>query len=193
VTADRFVFDPALVAVDAVPDAGGRPLHVEVGFGKDVRILRAAERDPDALFLGVEISRKKVASFCRKVARAGLRNVRAFWGDVRAVLADLQPGSVASYTILFPDPWPKRKHHKHRWIQPETAARLYETLAVGGTLTVATDHDGYRDQIRDVLAASGLTLDYEDSVVPEDDRSLFAMRFERLGETVTYLRWLKTG
>lgn len=192
-TADRFAFDPKEVAVDAPPPPDGRPLHVEVGFGKDIRILRAAERDPEALFLGVEISRKKALSFCRKVARLGLRNVRAFQGDVRAVLAELRAGTVLSYTILFPDPWPKRKHWKHRWIQPDTAARIYETLAVGGRVTVATDHDGYRDQIREVLSGAGLTLDYEAGVVPDDDRTLFTQRFERLGESVTYQRWLKTG
>ena len=80
-----FHFDPREVAVDGrtAVRALGRPLHVEVGFGKDVRILREAEQRPDEWFLGVEISRKKAVKFCQKVARAGLRNVRAYQGDVR--------------------------------------------------------------------------------------------------------------
>lgn len=188
---DRFLFDPAEVAVAEVGPRG-RPLHVEVGFGKDVRVLRAAAERPEEDFVGIEISRKKAASFCRKVARAGLRNVFSHHGDVRRVLAEmLPPGSVASFTILFPDPWPKRRHQKHRWIQPDTARLLARALQPGGALTVATDHDGYREQIRECLAGAGLALEWESADVPPEDRTLFAERFERLGQSVRYLRWRK--
>ena len=97
--------------------------------------------------------------------------------------------SVRSFTILFPDPWPKRRQNKHRWIQPATAALLARALAPGGTLTVATDHDGYVAQIRDALSGAGLALEEESREVPALDRTLFAERFERLGASVTYLRW----
>ncbi len=193
---DRFLLDPERVSVGAegpLPDACGardRPLHVEIGFGKDVRILRMAAADPKALFLGVEISRKKHASFCRKVARLGLANIRAFHGDARHVLLDLLPErSVASFTILFPDPWPKRKHWKNRWITPETAALLARAIRPPGPLIVATDHEGYRTQIRDSLQGAGFVLESERNQVPEDDRTIFTTRFERLGSPVSYLRW----
>jgi len=195
---NRFHFDPDEVAVvgeGPLPQAlatNGRPLHVEVGFGKDVRILREAARHPDARYLGVEISRKKVRKFREKVARAGLRNVRALEGDVRRVLAGLlPPESVVSFTILFPDPWPKRRHRKHRWIQPDTAAQLFRSLRPLGTVTVATDHEGYRDQIRECLAGAGFVLIEERLGVPEEDRTLFAQRFERLGKGVTHQVWLR--
>jgi tRNA (guanine-N7-)-methyltransferase len=190
--ADRFLFDPAEVAVASVVPAG-RPLHVEVGFGKDVRLLREAAARPGEDFVGVEISRKKALSFCRKVARAGLRNVRACQADVRRVLADLPEGSVASFTILFPDPWPKRRHWKNRWIQPGTAALLVRALVPGGTITTATDHEGYRDQIRASLLGAGLELVHEGREVPPEDRTLFTERFERLKAPVTYFRWRKGG
>jgi tRNA (guanine-N7-)-methyltransferase len=189
---DRFHFDPAEVAAAAV-EPRGRPLHVEVGFGKDVRILREAAARPGEDFVGIEISRKKALSFCRKVARAGLRNVRALRGDVRRVLADLPPGSVASFAILFPDPWPKRRHWKHRWIGPETAALLFRALAPRGTVVVATDHEGYRDQIRASLLGAGFELLHEGAEVPPADRTLFAERFGRLGARVTYFRWRRGG
>jgi tRNA (guanine-N(7)-)-methyltransferase len=188
---DTFRFDPSLVAVEAL-DPEGRELHVEVGFGKDVRILREAALLPDALFLGIEISRKKALSFCRKVARMGLRNVRARHGDVRDVLRDeLRPSSVASFTILFPDPWPKRRHWKHRWLQEETARGIAAALRPGGTVVVATDHGSYRDHIREVLGRAGLSLVEERPHVPPGDRTIFAERFERLGEPVTWMRWRK--
>jgi tRNA (guanine-N7-)-methyltransferase len=183
---DRFHFDPAEVAVAAVVPRG-RPLHVEVGFGKDVRILREAAARPDEDFVGIEISRKKALSFCRKVARLGLRNVHACHTDVRRILADLPPGSVASFTILFPDPWPKRRHTKNRWIVPATAKLLHRALVPGGTIVTATDHPGYRDQIRTALLGAGLELLHEGAEVPEGDRTIFAERFERLGAPVTYL------
>jgi len=192
---DRFHFDPADVAVDDGSDLDlGRPLHVEIGFGKDVRILREAEKRPDDRFLGVEISRKKVVKFCQKVARAGLRNVRAFHGDVRHVLQEmLPPASVSSFTILFPDPWPKRRHRKHRWIQEETARQVMRALAPRGEVTVATDHTGYLGQIRACFLLAGLALEHESEEIPEGDRTLFAERFERLAKGVTYQRWRKAG
>lgn len=189
-------FDPGDVAVDGrtAVRALGRPLHVEVGFGKDVRILREAEQRPDEWFLGVEISRKKAVKFCQKVARAGLRNVRAYQGDVRFVLKEmLPPASVSSFTILFPDPWPKRRHWKHRWIREETALQVARALVAEGEVTVATDHAGYLEQIRACFLAAGLVLQHESGDVPADDRTLFAQRFERLERGVTYQRWRKTG
>jgi len=193
---DQFQFDPAEVAIEecaSLPDAmgcGDRALHVEIGFGKDVRILRMAERDRDACFLGVEISRKKAIKFGQKAARLGLRNVRAYWGDAAKVLHEMLPaGSVDSFTVLFPDPWPKRKHHKHRWIQDHTATMLGKALKPDGHIVIGTDHDGYRDHIRKVMGEAGFsetrTLDH----IPEDDRTLFSERFARLGESVTYMRW----
>ena len=195
---ERFLLDPATVSIHADDDwaeilgLAGRPLHVEIGFGKDVRMLRTAAEAPGATFLGIEISGKKAASFCRKVARLRLRNVRAYCGDVRDVLMERLPeGSVASFTILFPDPWPKRRHNKHRWIQPETARLLALAMAPGATLVVATDHEGYGAQIHRCLQAVGLALVVERVGVPEEDRTLFASRFERLGQRVLYQRWCK--
>ena len=175
-------------------DVGDRALHVEVGFGKDIGTLRRAEADSDARFLGVEISRKKSVKFGDKVARLGLRNIRNYWGDARKVLGEMLPeDSVTSFTVLFPDPWPKRKHHKHRWIQEDTAVLLRRALKPDGHMIVATDHDGYRDHIRKVLTGAGFheanTLDD----VPEDDRTLFSERFRKIGESITYMRWEHVG
>lgn len=197
----RFAFDPSEVRLgDAAPWPEllglepGRALHVEVGFGKDVHLLKEAERDPDGVRVGIEISRKKAESFCRKAARAGLRNVRCFHGDVRVVLARLlPPGSVASFTALFPDPWPKRRHRKHRWIQLGTAGQIATALRPGGLLVCATDFDDYAEQMEAVFRAAGLVLESRLGSVPDRDRTLFAERFERLGESVTWMRWRKAG
>ena len=192
-----FQFDPEEVRIEATSDlpaamAAQTPLHVEIGFGKDVRTLREAVAIPEACFLGVEISRKKVVKFCQKAAREGPRNVRAWLGDVKVLLAKLlPPGSVTEFVILFPDPWPKRHQNKHRWIQEPTARQLHAALQDGGTIIAATDHDGYAEQIERVFLVAGLELLDKRSDVPKADRSLFAQRFERQGETVTWMRWRK--
>ena len=197
VSASTFLFEPdeALVAraplAEQVP-LDGRDLHVEVGFGKDIRSLREAEENPDALYLGVEISGKTALKFRQKVARLGLRNVFGYWGDVRDVLDGMLPeGGVASFTVLFPDPWPKRRHHKNRWIQPDTAARVARALRPGGVVRVATDHEGYAAWIRECMAGAGLEDAATRTGVPEEDRTLFARRFERLGHPVTHMLWRK--
>jgi len=193
---DQFQFDPIEVALEPAPSlpeamaCGDRALHVEIGFGKDVRVLRMAELDSDSRFLGIEISRKKSVKFGQKVARLGLRNIRNIWGDARKVLAEMLPeGSVTSFTVLFPDPWPKRKHHKHRWIQVDTAALLRRALKSDGHMIVATDHDGYRDHIRKVFGGAGFVETETLDDVPEADRTLFSERFRKIGETITYMRW----
>ena len=195
---ERFLLDPESVLLPADAEwterlgLETRPLHVEIGFGKDIRVLRAAKEDPEACFLGIEISRKKCVSFSKKVARLGLANVRACYGDVRNILMErLKPGCVASFTILFPDPWPKRRQQKHRWIQPGTAALLARALAPGGSIIVATDHPGYAAQIRECMAGAGLQCGEDRSGVPDEDRTLFAERFERMGRTISHQTWRK--
>ena len=88
---DKLHFDPAEVAVEAVGDIdrAGRELHLEIGFGKDIRILREAQGHAEAVYLGVEISGKKARKFREKVARRDLRNVFCYHGDVRAVLGEM--------------------------------------------------------------------------------------------------------
>ncbi|HPD14008.1 MAG TPA: Maf family nucleotide pyrophosphatase [Planctomycetota bacterium] len=145
----------------AVPDSLARslgrqaaPLEVEIGPGKDDFTLRAAKASPVTCFLAVERVRERVDSLCRKIERAKLSNVRVYFGDAGAAIAGLlKPGSVQAFHIHFPDPWPKRRHARHRLIQPATARQLAERLRPGGTLTVITDDRPYAEQILACLGA----------------------------------------
>lgn len=196
-TSGAFLIDPISVWLPKEGDwselfEDAVPLHVEIGFGKDVRTLRRAQAEPESRFVGIEISGKKARSFCKKVARLGLTNVRAHCGDVRPVLMERLPAaSVDTFTILFPDPWPKRRQSKHRWIQPHIARLIVRALKGNGEVITATDHDGYAAQIRECLLGAGLTLLSESDEIPDEDRSMFAQRFARLGESVTHQRWRK--
>ncbi len=157
---------PAAVAVGADEIAerglaaavGPPPVVLEIGFGRGEVLLEMAARRPEASFLGVEVSRKRVEKAARRVARAALANVRLVSAPAEYLLERvLPPASIAECWINFPDPWPKKRHHKRRLVRPDVVALLARALAPGAVLHVATDHEGYAEWIDFVLSrAPGL-------------------------------------
>jgi len=122
---------------------GAAEVWLEIGFGGGEHMAGQAARRPEVLILGVEPFLNGVASALRHIDEQGLGNVRVRQGDAREVLAELEPASLDRVFILFPDPWPKARHHKRRLIQPETIAALARALRSGGTLRFATDWKDY--------------------------------------------------
>jgi tRNA (guanine-N7-)-methyltransferase len=104
--------------------------------------------------LGIEYSTKRALKLARRVARLPLENLRLLRARGENVIEDLlSAASVATFWINFPDPWPKKRHLRRRLIQPRLVALLAKRLIPGGSLYVATDHEGYAEQIDAVLAA----------------------------------------
>jgi tRNA (guanine-N7-)-methyltransferase len=132
-----------------------RPLAlvVDVGFGRGELLLELARGDPGRAYLGVDRSRKRVLKTARRLARTGLENVRLVQASAEAVVDALAPASAAGFWINFPDPWPKKRHHRRRLLQPEFVRELALRLAPGGFLEVATDHEEYAAWIHAVLSA----------------------------------------
>jgi tRNA (guanine-N7-)-methyltransferase len=129
-------------------------LVVELGFGRGEFLLDLAARAPEVAHVGVEVSRKRVLKLARRLARLPLGNVRLVCAPAELAVRELfAAASVSGVWINFPDPWPKKRHHRRRLIQPPFVAELAERLAPGGELHVATDHVGYAEQIDAVLAA----------------------------------------
>ena len=122
---------------------GASEVWLEIGFGGGEHMAGQAARRPEVLILGVEPFLNGVASALRHVDEQGLDNVRIRQGDAREVLADLEPASLDRVFILFPDPWPKTRHHKRRLIQAETIAALARALRSGGRLRFVTDWKDY--------------------------------------------------
>ena len=118
-------------------------IWLEIGFGGGEHMAGQAARRPDLLILGVEPFLNGVASALRHIDEAGLDNVRVRQGDAREVLADLAPASLDRIFILFPDPWPKTRHHKRRLVQTETLASMARALKAGGRLRLVTDWRDY--------------------------------------------------
>ncbi len=116
--------------------------------------MALAEKAEGVDFLGVEISHKRVLKMARRLARTELQNVRLC--EARAqdvVMRALSEASVQCFWVNFPDPWPKKRHHPRRLLQPAFVRRLAEVLEPDGTLQVATDHVEYAEWIDQVLAA----------------------------------------
>ena len=126
-------------------------LVVEIGFGRGEFILDLARKSPERAFVGVEYNRRRVLKMARRLARMDLANIRLVEATGQEVVRDLPMGSVRELWVNFPDPWPKKRHHKHRFLQPEVVHALALRLAPGGRLHVATDHAGYAEFIQEVL------------------------------------------
>jgi tRNA (guanine-N7-)-methyltransferase len=130
------------------------PVEIEVGIGKGRFLLAAAALRPEVDHLGVEWANEYLRIAERRAARRGLRNVRFVRADAKGLVARAVPdGSVAAYYVFYPDPWPKKRHHKRRFFDRTTLDRVVETLVPGGHLHVATDHDEYWRAIEPLVDA----------------------------------------
>jgi len=130
------------------------PRVVEVGFGNGRFLLEMAQRHPDVDWVGIELYGKGLRALSRALGRSGVTHVRLVKGEALALLGDLfAPASISAIHLNFPDPWPKRRHHKRRLVSPALAALLYSRMVPGGTVHLATDHDCYAFQMRTVFEA----------------------------------------
>jgi tRNA (guanine-N7-)-methyltransferase len=167
------------------------PLMLEIGFGAGEALLAFAQAHPELNCLGVEVHKPGVGHLLLGAETAGLNNLRIVCHDAVEVLQQqLAPGSVQLIHIFFPDPWPKKRHHKRRLIQPEFVELLARVLAVGGTLRLATDWEHYAMHMREVIDASAsFANDAADSgfVARNEERPL--TRFERRGQRLGHDVW----
>ncbi len=125
------------------PDFPVATAVLEIGFGGGEHLVVQAGANPGVPFIGVEPFMNGVASCLRHIEESGVTNVRIHHGDARDVIARLPDASLGRVDILFPDPWPKKRHWKRRLIQPEFVAELSRVLNVGGEVRFATDWANY--------------------------------------------------
>jgi tRNA (guanine-N7-)-methyltransferase len=146
------------IAVDLAEPLGGHAgeTWLEIGFGGGEHMAAQAARNPGVRILGAEPFVNGVASAVRHVEEQGLSNVRIHHGDARDLVSALPSGSISRVFVLFPDPWPKARHHKRRIIQPELLAELARALKPGGRLRFATDWANYADWTLERVLRSGL-------------------------------------
>jgi tRNA (guanine-N7-)-methyltransferase len=128
------------------------PLVVEIGFGNGESLAAMAAADPERDYLGIEVHRPGVGHLLNRIEELALTNVRVSCEDAVEVLRDrLEDGSVTRLQLFFPDPWPKKRHHKRRMVQPAWAALVSRKLAPGGILHMATDWEPYAQHMLEVM------------------------------------------
>ena len=137
---------------DAVAEYGREaPLTIEIGSGLGEAIAARAEQQPERDFMAVEVYVPGVAGLLGRIGKAGLTNVRAVNADAHDVLGSMIPaGTVDEVWTFFADPWPKKRHHKRRLVQPEFASIVARALRPGGTWRLATDWQEYAEQMLEV-------------------------------------------
>lgn len=132
--------------VDPVAMFSGKTrLVLEIGFGGGEHLSGQAARQPNTGYFGVEPFINGVAKALTQIDEAGLENVRLMEGDARDVMARMPDACVDQIFLLFPDPWPKVRHAKRRFVQDETVAEFARLIKPGGKLRVATDVKAYAD------------------------------------------------
>jgi tRNA (guanine-N7-)-methyltransferase len=157
------------------------PLEIDLGCGDGTFLTAVAAENPEHNFLGIERLLNRVRSLCRKAARAELRNVRVLRIDTTYALAHLiSAGTVAVFHLLFPDPWPKRRHHRRRAVTREFLAAIDRALVPHGLLHIATDHAEYFDEIERASLAL-FTASREEIAFPQ---STFERRFAATGAPI---------
>lgn len=130
---------------------------LEIGFGMGQGLAQMAAADPQRNYIGIEVHRPGVASLLRQLQEWQLDNVRVICDDAVMVLRQMiPPSSLAAVQIYFPDPWPKRRHHKRRLIQPDFIQLLAGRLRPGALLHLATDWQDYAEHMLAVMTASQL-------------------------------------
>jgi tRNA (guanine-N7-)-methyltransferase len=170
-------FRPALLDLDA---AFGRqaPRVLEIGFGDGELLASMAAAAPGEDFLGVEVHEPGVGHCLLLLERQGLSNVRLIRHDAVEVLSHQLPdASLAAVNLFFPDPWPKKRHHKRRIVQPEFMRLVATKLQPGGMFRLATDWAPYAEHVAAVLAADGSF-----AALPQAELARISTKFERRGE-----------
>jgi tRNA (guanine-N7-)-methyltransferase len=134
------------LAIDLTAPLGprdGRELRLEIGFGGGEHLIEAAAAEPDVDFIGCEPFINGMARLLSRIEAQGLQNIRLHRGDAADVLDRLPDACLSRIYLLYPDPWPKRRHRKRRFVSTNNLDRLSRTLLSGAELRFATDIDDY--------------------------------------------------
>jgi tRNA (guanine-N7-)-methyltransferase len=157
------------------------PLEVDLGCGDGLFLAAAAAASSSRNFLGIERMPGRVRSACRRIEAAGLSNARVLEIEISYAVRHLLPAaSVAVFHLLFPDPWPKRRHSPRRIFTGELLGSLHRALAPDGTLRIATDDTDYFREIERLASLSPGFVAISDRETPLSP-STFEKRFRRDG------------
>jgi len=167
------------------------PCTLEIGFGNGESLVALAAAHPGRDFLGIEVHRPGVGHLMLRAEELKLGNLRAICRDAVEVLQQcIATGALDEVLLYFPDPWPKKRHHKRRIVQPGFVALVADRLRTGGVLRMATDWQPYAEHMLEVASACALLRNEspDGGFVPRPD-SRPVTRFERRGHRLGHGTW----
>ena len=167
------------------------PLTLEIGFGNGESLLALAAAHPERDYVGIEVHRPGIGHLLLRAEELRLANVRAICRDAVEVLQQcVAPGSLAEVLLYFPDPWPKKRHHKRRIVQPAFLALVASRLLPGGVLRMATDWQPYAEHMLETASAcAGLRNESPDGGYVPRPESRPVTKFERRGHRLGHGTW----
>jgi len=169
------------------------PLVLEIGSGMGETTAAIAQAHPEADFVAAEVHGPGVGSLLNRIESLQLRNLRVVRRDAAEVLDKMiADASLAAIHLFFPDPWPKKRHHKRRLVQPEFAALAARKLAPGGTLHAATDWPDYAEHMEEIFSHEPL-FDKAKAGLVSRPATKFEARGKRLGHPIRDLYWSRRG
>jgi tRNA (guanine-N7-)-methyltransferase len=181
-------FSPAILDLDRLFGRAA-PKVLEIGFGMGETTAAIAREHPENDYLGIEVHTPGVGSLLKRIADLHLENVRVVQHDVVEVLQHMiAPAVLAGVHLFFPDPWPKKRHHKRRLIQPPFVALLASRMKPGATVHACTDWEEYAQQILQVLSADR-ALENAASGYAERPDTRPETKFERRGLDLGHRVW----
>ena len=173
------------------------PRYLEIGFGMGETTAQIAAGHPQNDYLGIEVHTPGVGGLLRLIEAQQLTNIRIIQHDaVEVVTHMIPPHSISGIHVFFPDPWPKKRHHKRRLLQPAFVHLLASRLLPGGYLHVATDWEEYAAHILQVLSAEALLANSVEGFSPRPDHrplTKFETRGLKLGHVVRDIVFLARG
>lgn len=174
----------------------GRTLWLEIGFGGGEHIAAQAQANPGVCFIGCEPFVNGVAMLLGKIRREGIKNIWVHPGDARDLFDILPDGAVDKAFLLYPDPWPKSRHHRRRFVTPEHLEPLARALKPGSEFRVATDIPDYVRQTLEEVPKAGFTWTAETAqdwrvAWPDWHRTRYEAKALREGRVPHYLTFLR--
>jgi len=167
------------------------PLNLEIGFGMGHSLAAMAAAAPEQDFIGVEVHKPGCGALLAEIDRLGLENLRIYRADANDVIDLCLPEAILDRIMLFfPDPWPKKKHHKRRIVQSPFAQRLRHKLRVGGLFHLATDWEAYAEHMLEVMnAQEGFVNTASDGGTVPKPADRPDTKFEKRGEKLGHGVW----
>jgi tRNA (guanine-N7-)-methyltransferase len=171
-------------------------LTLEIGFGTGDTLFGQATKHLKHGYLGIEVYRRGIVQLLSKLNHTPLDNLKLLEGDAVKLLPEcIPPNSIDVAQILFPDPWPKARHHKRRLIQPDFVHLLFQVMKPGGKLYLATDWQHYAQDMLSTLEASAFAneMGFQQFAgrPPNIPLTKFEQRGKKLGHTIFYLLFRK--